>query len=116
MPQRALLWSAAAAAIVGAAWRVLFLSLSMANAGPFWYWEPLTLSEAAALRDAAEVARQLKDGQDPNRAYRVRGGMLYQDTRQLTPMQAAVKADRPEIIDLLHAGGALDDPPDAAAQ
>ena len=67
----------------------LFLALAAATAHPMWRWEPLNLSEAAALRDAGEVARLLDEGRDPNRAYVVRAGLLSEQPLELTPMQAA---------------------------
>lgn len=76
-----------------------------AGAHPFWPVEPLTLSEAAALRDGGEVAKLLADGHDPNARYPIRAGFLVDDAVELTPVEAAQLADRPEIVQILvHAG------------
>lgn len=80
---------------------VACLALATVGAHPFWQWQPLTLSEAAALRDAGEMARLLREGQDPNRSYWVRDGLLSSRGAELTPMQAAQAANRPEIVQLL---------------
>lgn len=80
---------------------VVTLSLSMSGDNPLWRTEPLNLSEAAALRDRGEVARLLAAGDDPRAARPVRGGFLYQEPVTLTPTEAAVLADRPEILQLL---------------
>jgi hypothetical protein len=77
------------------------LSLSMSGDNPLWRTEPLNLSEAAALRDRGEVARLLAAGADTHAPMPVRGGFLYQSQTTLTPADAAVLADRPEILQLL---------------
>jgi hypothetical protein len=81
------------------------LGLSVAKRPLFWYPETVTLSEAAALSDGGEVARQLAGGADPNRAYPVRRGIV-RGRRMATPLQAARSAGRQEIVDLLRAAGA----------
>jgi hypothetical protein len=80
---------------------VVTLALSMSGDNPIWRIEPLNLSEAAALRDRGEVARLLAAGADARAPMSVRGGFLYQDQTTLTPAEAAVLADRPEILQLL---------------
>jgi hypothetical protein len=42
------------------------LVMAIAGAHPFWHHESLTLSEAAALRDGAEIVRLVESGHDPN--------------------------------------------------
>lgn len=85
---------------------VVYLALAAGNANPFWRSEPLNLSEAAALRDAGEVARLLEAGADPNATYEVRAGFLFTTARRLTPLEAARLAGRPEIVGLLRSDGA----------
>jgi hypothetical protein len=89
--------------------RAAFLAMAFAGAHPFWQWQPLTLSEAAALRDSGEVARLLADGQDPNGVYSVREGFLNNGPASLTPVQAARANHRDEIVQLLIDGGARAD-------
>jgi hypothetical protein len=76
---------AAPAALLGVA-LLACLGLAVVDQHPFWRAESLTLSEAAALRDAGEVARQLRGGADPLRTYRVRAGVLGPDALELTPL------------------------------
>jgi hypothetical protein len=79
----------------------VMVTLSAAGHHPLWRTEALNLSEAAALRDRGEVARLLAAGDDPRAARPVRAGFLYQEPATLTPAEAAVLADRPEILQLL---------------
>ena len=97
--------SAALPAVLLAAATVAWLAMAAFGAHPFWPSESMTLSEAAALRDGGEVARLLAAGVDPNGRYSIRGGFLYSDPVMLTPVEAALAADRPEIVAILvHAG------------
>lgn len=61
----------------------------------------LTLAEAAALGDRAEVLRLIGEGVDPNMAARVRGGMIGNDDVALTPLAAAVAVGRVDVVELL---------------
>ena len=79
----------------------VMLTLAARGQHPLWRAEALNLSEAAALRDRGEVARLLAAGDDPRAARPVRAGFLYQEPVTLTPTEAAVLADRPEILQLL---------------
>mgnify|MGYP002821411294 FL=1 len=63
--------------------------------------EPLTLSEAAALRDGATIVRLISQGKDPNAAYRVRAGFLSEQASKMTPLEAAIEARRSEIVQVL---------------
>ena len=74
----------------------------------FWQGGALTLAEAAALRDQAEVARLIEAGADPNIEYALRPDVLA--VSRATPLEAAVLARRPEIVQLLmHEGAAVDE-------
>lgn len=77
------------------------LTLSLRGNNPLWRTEPLNLSEAAALRDSGEAARLLAAGADPRAVMRVRSGFLYQHEARLTPAEAAILSDRPELLQLL---------------
>ncbi len=75
---------------------------------PFWRGGSLTLSEAAALHDQGELVRLIASGHDPNAVYPLRANVLA--VRALTPLEAAVGARRPEMVDLLMRRGAAVDP------
>ena len=66
----------------------------------------LTLSEAAAIRDEAEVVRQIGEGADPNGSALVRRGMLSDGDYMLTPLEAATASRHVEIVRLLLREGA----------
>jgi len=68
----------------------------------------LTLSEAAALHDQGELVRLIAAGSDPNAVYPLRADVLA--VRALTPLEAAVGARRPEMVELLMHHGATVDP------
>jgi len=112
MTRRLLFIAALPAAIVTAA-RLIFLVLAIWDIHPFWLWEPLNLSEAAALRDRGEVARLLAEGHDPNRTYRVRRGFVRNYARELTPVQAATATGRDEVVQILIDAGATPEPASA---
>jgi hypothetical protein len=74
----------------------------IAGVHPFWPTPDMTVSEAAAIRDAGEVYRLVVyERQDPNRQWRVRGGMLTEWDTEMTPLEAGVRAGRPEIVRIL---------------
>ena len=80
------------------------IAVAGAMAPLFWRGGSLNLAEAAALRDAGEVVRQITAGADPNASYPLRRGILAAPS--LTPLEAAVGARRAEIVELLMAHGA----------
>ena len=67
----------------------------------------VTLPEAAALRDRAEILRQIRAGADPNRPARVRPGFVRGTEYVLTPLQAAVAARRLDVVEILVTQGAV---------
>jgi hypothetical protein len=74
---------------------------------PWWPDLDLNLSEAAAVRDHAEVARLLERGEDPNARRPVRAGLLgNDDVVEATPLEAAVSIRRAELMDVLFTAGA----------
>ena len=80
------------------------------GADPLWRVEPLTLAEAAALRDNGEVVRLIDAGEDPNAAGTVRAEFLRDDALTITPLEAAVGSDRVDIMEVLLEHGARLDP------
>lgn len=93
----AVLWLAVAAAVL-----VAVLAGFRALAAP----ADLTLPEAAALRDQAEVLRLIGRGADPNAAASIRRGMLRGNEVRMTPLEAAVEARHLEVVQLLVRHGA----------
>ena len=93
----AVLWLAAAMLVVVAAllgYRVL--------AAP----ADLTLSEAAALRDHAEVVRLIRSGADPDEPGRVRSGIIREQEYMMTPLEAATVTRGDDVARLLVSEGA----------
>ena len=73
---------------------------------PMWYVEPVTLPEAAALRDNGEVMRLIGLGADPNKAGTVRPNFAHNEAQVLTPLEAAVGIQRADMVELLLESGA----------
>lgn len=100
----------AAPALVLAAAAAILMLLGAAGRNPLWpVTQDVTMAEAAALRDRATVAVMLEQGADPAVPMRVRAGILGRRERHLTTGEAAVMADRTEMLDLLAARGAVID-------
>jgi hypothetical protein len=75
---------------------------------PMWSGLQWNLSEAAAVRDVAEVARLIEEGEDPNAARDIRAGLLSEATVRLTPLEAAVVAnDENMVMHLLDSGAVI---------
>ena len=72
-------------------------------------WPPatMTLSEAVALRDRGEMARQIMLGADPNRRYPTRDVFREDEHVQLTPLEAAVITRESYMVGLVLEYGAL---------
>jgi hypothetical protein len=96
--------------VLVAAAAVLLVVLGAFGRNPFWAPDDLTMAEAAALRDQAAVAVLARAGVDPSARMRVRAGILGNADLELTPAEAAVMADRTEILDVLLANGLRLDP------
>ena len=73
---------------------------------PIWHVEPVTLSEAAALRDNGEVIRLIGLGADPNKTSAVRADFVQKEAQVLTPLEAAVGIRRADMVELLLENGA----------
>jgi hypothetical protein len=106
---RLLAIGAAAPALAAVAVSAAIVIMAITNdAPPFWHGGPVTLSEAAALHDQGELVRLIASGNDPNAVYPLRADVLA--VRALTPLEAAVGARRPEMVELLVRHGAMVDP------
>jgi hypothetical protein len=74
---------------------------------PLWAQADLNLSEAAAVRDAAEIVRLIEEqSEDPNAIREVRPGLLADQAVRATPLEAAVAAKDVEIARVLLVNGA----------
>ena len=101
-----------AAAILAAAW---VLAGWVLGTNPFWPVPELNVAEAAAVRDHAEVVRLIEAGQDPNRAWPVRVDIIDGNAHMMTPLEAAVRIRRLELVKLLVRHGAAITPATRAA-
>jgi len=103
-------WAAIALAAPGcvlAAFSVIVPAMAGVGHDPVWPHEPYNLAEAAAVRDEAEVVRLIEQGHDPNMRYDVRARWVFDHPTRLTPLEAAVVRDDPEIVRQLLAKGAV---------
>ena len=103
---------ASVAAVPGLAWVVTLLCLGASSlvGGPRLEPRPaLTLAEAAALHDEAEILRLVRAGADPNLPVSVRPGVLRSIGYTMTPLEAAIAERRVEILELLVELGAVVD-------
>ena len=75
-----------------------------------WPPDDVTLSEAIATRNTGEALRLIAEGADPDAAFRVRDGLLVNGhDAVVTPVEAAVGAQRAEALRQLLAYGAVID-------
>jgi hypothetical protein len=75
-----------------------------------WPPDEVTLAEAIATRNNAEALRLIAIGADPNQPSRVRGGLLSEGYDVVvTPVEAAVGAQRADSLRMLLAHGAVID-------
>jgi hypothetical protein len=87
----------------------IVLALSAASVSPVWPNHGLNMSEAAALRDVAEVVRRLESGEDLVSERYVRAGVIGERPMMLTPMAAAVAGGDESMIRMLFRVGAVVD-------
>jgi hypothetical protein len=84
------------------------LILAVFDRPPMWPREyAFNLAEAAAARDEAEVVRLIEGGHDPNGRYAVRPGLIFDRTTRLTPLEAAIAGNAPDVFRQLIARGAM---------
>ena len=75
-----------------------------------WPADQVTLPEAIATRNNAEALRLIAAGDDPNRRARVRDGLLVNGRDVVvSPVEAAVGAQRADSLRMLLANGATVD-------
>jgi hypothetical protein len=85
------------------------LVIAVVAGHPMWPDQALNLSEAAAVRDSAEVVRQIEAGEDPNASREIRAGFLGDGPVRMTPLEAAVAAGDAEVVGrVLEKGANLD--------
>ena len=105
-------WAAIALAAPGcllASASVTALTLAIFDRHPMWPHQEFNLAEAAGVRDEAEVARLIENGADPNMRYPVRPMFIFDDPVSLTPLEAAIAANDPQILSQLLMSGATMD-------
>jgi hypothetical protein len=81
-----------------------------------WFWPaPATnMAEAAATRDAARVRVLAGRAVDPNARFPVRPGLLDGDApREMTPLEAAIRSRREELVAVVIQLGARPDTDEA---
>jgi len=89
----------------------LWWALGAAVGRDLWPTDDVNLSEAVATRNNAEALRLIVHGADPNAPARVREGLLTNGYEvALTPVEAAVAAQRADSLRMLLANGARVDP------
>jgi len=99
-----------AAPCVGLAVLSAWWSIGLLGGTGLWPPDEVTLSEAIATRNNAEALRLIRQGADPNRASRVRDGLLIDGSDVVvTPVEAAVVAQRADGLRMLLANGAVVD-------
>jgi hypothetical protein len=87
--------------VLVALWSLGLCVVTAVGANPYWGPQPVNISEAAALRDAATVVNLIGRGADPLEAHPVRAGALFDRVVTLTPLEAAVAARRAEVVDAI---------------
>ena len=68
---------------------------------PLFGLSPRNLSEAAAFRDGAAIVRRVSAGENPGAPGEVRGGFISREPVAVTPIEAAARVARAEIVRVL---------------
>ncbi len=82
-----------------------FLLAEAAGARPLSA-EPANISEAAAIGAAARAIQLIVNGENPNRPWPIREGVLGSASYSVDAIDAAILGRRPEIIEVLMKHGA----------
>lgn len=77
------------------------LVLAAGGPHPIWTVEPRNPAEAAAFRDGGTLVRATWTSEDLNAAGEVRPDIISARTLTITPLEAAVRAGRSEMVRLL---------------
>jgi hypothetical protein len=85
------------------------LVLSCVGRNPIWPDHNLTLSEAVAATDDAEVELLIAAGADLSAAYDVRPGLLSDQRERVTPLESAVVSRRADLVERFLQNGAVVD-------
>ena len=86
----------------------MLLTASRTGTHPIWNVEPQSLAEAAALRDGPAIVRYIERGADPDQPGDVRAGIVSDEPRTMTPLQAAIASRDRDIVQLVRDEGAQD--------
>jgi hypothetical protein len=91
-----------------------FMMLGAITDSPSWWRvEPVNLSEAAALRDRATVARLMAAGEDPYVRREIRADLVFNHRVDLSAIEAGIATRRSEIVDVILFSARM--PPDGQA-
>lgn len=91
-----------------------FMMLGAVTGSPSWWRvDPVNLSEAAALRDRATVARLMANGEDPYARHEIRADLVFNDRVDLSAIEAGIATRRSEIVDIILFSARV--PPDGPA-
>lgn len=92
----------AAAAPVALATGALLLALGLFGVRDwFWHVEPLTVTEAAAVRDLARLRSLVEDGASASAPSPVRAGILGDTAAEATPLDAAAATGADDAVAVL---------------
>lgn len=80
---------------------LLILAVARTGEHPLWNIRARNLAEAAAFRDGGEIVRRLRRGENPAVSGEVRAGFISQEPVTVTPLEAAARARRDEVVRLL---------------
>lgn len=105
-PPPIVFWSVLAPGAVWFAAAAVIVLVSLAGFPPLAAPADLTLAEAAAIRDEAEVLKRLRSGANPNAPVLVRRGIVSDPEYVLTPLEAATAAGHADVVRLLVRNGA----------